>query len=69
MGGLSVTFIKLKNTVMVTYDGKTYTVSNSHPLFSQIVDAIDSNELERLTTLVEHDERENFLDSLVLRSK
>lgn len=64
-----MTFIKLKNTVMVTYQGKTYTVSNSHPLFDQIVHAIDSNELDRLQTLVEHDDRENFLDSLILKPK
>jgi len=54
---------------MVTYQGKTYTVSNSHPLFDQIVQAIDANELDRLQTLVEHDERENFLDSLTLKPK
>lgn len=62
-------FIKLKNTVMVTVDGATYTVSNSHPLFEKIVYAIDHNELEHLSTLVEHNDREDFLDSLTLKPK
>ena len=62
-------FIKLKNTVMVTTDGKTYTVSNGHPLFEQIVEAIDRGELEGLQGIVEHNDREDFLDSLTLKPK
>ena len=62
MNKSEVNFIKLKNTVMVTLNGQTFTVSNSHPLFEKIVNAIDNNELDQLSALVEHTDRENRID-------
>ena len=64
-----VKFVKLQKTVVVTINGKSYPVSNSHPLYEKIVKAIDNNELSELATIIEHSDRQDFLGRLKSRTR
>lgn len=64
-----IKYVKLSKTVIVTVEGKTYAVSSSHPLYQKIVEAIDSNQLEEITAIVEHSGRQDFLNRLKLKPK
>jgi hypothetical protein len=64
-----IKFVRLPKTVVVTINGKSYSVSNSHPLYEQVIKAIDDNELGQLETIIEHNDRHDFLGRLKIRSK
>lgn len=64
-----VKYVKLPKTVIVSVNGRTYPVSSSHPLYQKILEAIDSNQLEEISSIVEHSDRQDFLNRLKLKPK
>jgi hypothetical protein len=64
-----VKFVKLSKTVVVSLDGKSYTIPNSHPLYEKVCEAIDRNELEELSAVLNHAEIQSFLGKLSLKPR
>lgn len=64
-----IKFVKLQKTVVVTIEGKSYPISNGHPMYDDVNSAIDNNNLEKLKAIVLHNDTQDFLSRLKIRNK
>ena len=61
------TFHKFKESVVVHFREKTYVIHKTDARYSKVVDLIDSNKLEQLDLLADHEAREEIRRLLGLK--
>ena len=62
-----IKYIKLQNSVIVSYGNFTVPISNSDPRYLQIIKAIDDKKLETIPKIVQQQEIDKVKDLLKIK--
>lgn len=62
-----IKYIKLQNSVIVSYGNFTIPISNSDPRYLQIIRAIDDKKLETIPKIVQQQEIDKVKDLLKIK--